>query len=139
MPLVDLIDETFIVADPRVVAAAVHDPDAWRRWWPGLELVVFMDRGIEGIRWTCTGELVGSTELWLEAWGDGVIVHYYLRADPTRPGSRTEPMTIPPVRRGRVAVRESGRRALEVKRALNGLKDSLEAGRRPGTVRPTAE
>ena len=60
MPSVDLVDETFVVVSPHTVAAVVGDPQRWRTWWPGLQLSVFMDRADEGIRWTVTGELVGS-------------------------------------------------------------------------------
>lgn len=121
MPEVDLIDETFVVADPAQLAAVVHDPARWRQWWPDLTLTVFMDRGEQGIRWSASGALVGSVELWLEPFGDGVIVHHYLRADPARSGAD-------PVRLRR-------RHALAWKRSVNGLKDELEAGRPAGEPR----
>ena len=43
VPSVDLIDETFIVADPLVVAERLRDDRVWQRWWPDRRLVVFMD------------------------------------------------------------------------------------------------
>lgn len=125
MPLVDLVDETFVVADPLEVAAAAHDPGRWRRWWPDLELTVFMDRGVAGLRWSVTGALVGSSELWLEPFGDGVVVHYYLRADPVGRADGSP----------RLADRVRRRHALAWKRSVNALKDELEGDRHPGDPR----
>ena len=98
---VDLVDETFVVVDRGRLAAVVADPSRWRAWWPGLQLAVFMDRGLDGIRWSVSGDLVGSCELWLEAEGDGVLIHYYLRAEPTVPGSPTRARVLPDSSRGR--------------------------------------
>lgn len=135
---VDLVDETWIAAAPEAVAAVAHDPARWRLWWPDLDLVVFQDRGTAGLRWSCTGALVGSCELWLQAWGSeafgpGVLVHHYLRADPTRRGSRTEPVTGLPVRKA-VALRDRRARAWKV--AVHAWKDELEAGRVLGPPDP---
>lgn len=135
MPLVDLVDDTFVVADPSVVARSIADPEQWRQWWPDLSLTVFMDRGEEGLRWTVTGELVGSAEIWLERWGDGVILHFYLRADPTRPGSNTEPVTGDDRRLAPTSERLRHRYARSWKRHVFRLKDQLEADRSPGTGR----
>ena len=117
MPLLDVIDETFVVAPPPVVAAAVKDPAFWAEVFPGLELTVFQDRGDEGIRLTVTGALVGSNEFWIEPWGDGAIVHYYLRADPV---GRVSP---------RRAVKLRTRHCVRLKAGLNAIKDRLEAAR----------
>lgn len=136
--MVDLIDETFVVAAPPVVAAALRDPALWQRLWPGLEHTVFEDRGDKGVRLTVTGELVGSSEFWVEPWGDGALVHYYLRADMTRRGSETEPVPGPPGRLVRRAIRARSRHSRALKRGLNEVKDRLEAGRPPGTARGTA-
>jgi hypothetical protein len=136
MPLVDVIDETFVVAPPAAVAAAVRDPALWARLWPELETHVFEDRGDEGVRLTITGALVGSNEFWVEPWGDGAIVHYYLRADPTRRGSTTEPVTGDPRRLARRAVRIRDAHCVRVKAGMNALKDRLEDGRTPGLPRP---
>ena len=138
MPAIDLVDETWLAADPELVAAVAHDPQRWRLWWPDLDLVVFQDRGLAGLRWSCTGALVGSCELWLEPWGSepsgrGVLVHHYLRADPTRRGSRTEAVSDLPPRRA-VAVRDRRARAWKV--AVHAWKDEMEAGRVLGP--PTA-
>lgn len=136
VPMVDLIDETFVVAAPADVAAALHDPQLWRRLWPGLDLVVFQDRGVQGLRFTVTGELVGTSELWVEAYGDGAIVHYYCRCDVTRRGSDTEPITGTPRRLARTALEQTRRHAIATKAGINALKDRLEAGRAPGTGLP---
>jgi hypothetical protein len=123
MPKIDVVDETFVVADPADLAARLASPELWRAWWPTLELTVFMDRGLKGTRWSVSGELHGSMELWLEPWHDGVIVHWYLRADPVREGA-----DVRRLRRGYV---------LAHRRHVNGLKDRLEAGRSPGEARAT--
>ena len=128
MALVDLIDETFVVCDPEVAAAVVHDPHRWRSWWPDLDLVVFMDRGPLGVRWSAVGDPRGSVEIWLEAVGDGVMLHHYLRLDP----ANATPVSTRVIRRG---VRERQRRARAWKQQVWALKDELEAGRRAGEPR----
>jgi hypothetical protein len=128
VPQIDLIEETYLAAAPALVAAAIREPSFTAALWPDLQLTVFMDRGPAGIRWSATGPLVGSCEIWLEPYGDGVIAHTFLRADLTAPGSTTEPAAADP----RGAVRELRRRARHAKQVWWRLKDSLEAGRRPG-------
>jgi hypothetical protein len=139
VPLIDLMDETFVVAEPQTLAARLRDPALVRRAWPGLDLVVFMDRGDEGIRWSVTGDLVGSCEIWLERFGDGVIVHYFLRADPTRRGSNTEPWPGANRRQQRRAVRMARDHALHWKAVLHQVKDELEAGRAAGEPAAAAD
>lgn len=129
---VDLIDETFLVASPEAVAAVIHDPAVTARWWPDLALTVFQDRGVDGIRWTCTGGLVGTAEVWCERMGDGVLLHVYIRADVTRRGSTTEARELS--RRGRDRAR--AKRAREIKQWSWRLKDSFDVGRRAGEPRP---
>ncbi|HET9138744.1 polyketide cyclase / dehydrase and lipid transport [Actinophytocola sp.] len=121
MPDVDLVDETFLVAPPKVVAAVFAEPDAWRRFWPDLRLEVYADRGDEGLRWTIQGALTGTMEVWLEPVLDGTVLHYFLRAD----------LGAGP-RRPRDLRRERVRRALAAKSLALGLKSRLEVGRRPG-------
>jgi hypothetical protein len=123
---IDLIEETFVAADPVLVAAAVHEPRFTAELWPDLRLAVFMDRRNEGIRWTATGALTGSCEVWLEAYGDGVLVHTYLRCDVADAAGAV--VTPSP----RDAMREIRARARHAKRVLWGVKDRLEAGRAPG-------
>lgn len=134
MPLVDLVDATFVVADPRTVAAIVADPDRWTTWWPDLELRVERDRGVKGMQWvartvsTRARPLVGTLEIWLEPWDDGVVVHHFARLDPQgwREGEAQQ---------RRWADRERARLARRWKGHVHALKDSLEHGRAPGEPR----
>ncbi|BBY53289.1 SRPBCC family protein [Mycobacterium koreense] len=82
MNSIQVADETFIAASPAVVGAAVGDPASWRRWWPDLRLTVVEDRADKGVRWTVHGPLVGTMEIWLEPCLDGVLLHYFLHAEP---------------------------------------------------------
>ncbi len=131
---VDLIDETFLVAAPAVVAAAVHDPARTRTWWPDWELTVFQDRGVDGVRWTVTGSLVGTAEVWLEPMGDGTLLHVYVRADPTARGSAAVARPLS----GRRADRARRVQALRIKQWSWALKRELEAGRAAGEPRHDA-
>ncbi|UCZ63386.1 polyketide cyclase / dehydrase and lipid transport [Mycolicibacterium phocaicum] len=83
MNSIQIADETFVCADPAAVGAAVANQSSWRRWWPDLKLTVVEDRGSAGQRWTVTGALTGTMEVWLEAVMDGVVLHYFLHAEPT--------------------------------------------------------
>lgn len=126
MPTVDLVDETYLRAPLTAVADVVHDKGRWSVWWPDLAPAVFMDRGSAGIRWNVTGALVGSMEIWiepLEAPLGGVLLHFYLRADPTVAGSATEPASLV----GPAAAAQSRRWAKASKRNFWALKDELEA------------
>jgi len=80
---IQIADETFIAADGARVGAALADKSSWLRWWPDLRLQVIEDRGDKGIRWTVTGALTGTMEVWLEPSLDGVVMHYFLHAEPT--------------------------------------------------------
>lgn len=123
MTRVHLVDDTFVVTEPSVLAARVADPASWRTWWPDLRLVVVRDRGLKGMQWAVTGGSggrAGSVEIWLEPWGDGVLVHLYLRLD-AAPGHR--------LARPR---QEQARRARAWKLHVHALKDVLERDRRVG-------
>jgi hypothetical protein len=134
VPAVDLVDETFVVVDRARIAAVVADPARWARWWPGMRLTVFMDRGLDGIRWSAAGDWVGSLEIWLEPVGDGVLLHHYARLDRPGPDGVAAPAATDPRGRRRDA-RARARRARAWKRTVWALKDELEAGREPGTPR----
>ena len=82
MNSVQIADETFICADPADVGRAVADLANWRRWTPDLRLTVIEDRAEKGQRWTVAGALTGTMEVWLEEMLDGVILHYFLHAEP---------------------------------------------------------
>ena len=83
MNSIQIADETFVAADPAEVGRAVADRASWRRWWPDLRLTVVEDRGAAGHRWTVAGALIGTMEIWLEPMLDGVVLHYFLHAEPS--------------------------------------------------------
>lgn len=83
MNSIQIADETFVCADPVDVGKAIADVASWRRWWPDLRLTVVEDRGSAGHRWTITGALTGTMEVWLEPALDGVILHYFVHAEPS--------------------------------------------------------
>lgn len=79
---IQVADETFVAATPTRVGVAVANPSNWRRWWPDLQLRVVENRAEQGIRWAVTGRLAGTMEIWLEPLLDGVLLHYFLHAEP---------------------------------------------------------
>jgi len=129
VPALDLVDDTFVAATPASIAAAVHDRRRWARWWPGLELTVSRDRGLKGVQWVVCSRAdedrsrgrrvrwLGSMEIWLEPWGDGTLLHHYLRLDPRQP--------LAP----RTARRFAANRARAWKHSVHRLKDELEGTR----------
>lgn len=122
MATVDVVDETFLAVPPERLAPEFDDPAVWRRLWPDLDLRVFADRGEKSLRWSVVGDAwQGSMEVWLEAVGDGTVLHYFLRVDPVGEA-------LP----RRAATREAVRRQRAAKALAFGLKDRLEAGRPPG-------
>jgi hypothetical protein len=124
---VDVVDETFLAVPPERLAAEFADPAGWRRLWPDLALRVFADRGAQGVRWSVVGDAWrGSMEVWLEAVGDGTVLHYFLRVDPVEASLGR-----------RAATREAVRRQRAAKAVAFALKDRLEEGRPPG-VAPAA-
>src|SRR5258708_18410374 len=83
MNSIQIGDDPFVAADPVEVGRAVADLASWRRWWPDLRLTVVEDRGALGHRWTVTGALTGTMEIWLEPVLDGVVLHYFMHAEPS--------------------------------------------------------
>lgn len=125
-PSIDIVDESFIRVERSVVAREVAR--RWPSWWTNIDLQIYLDRGVEGIRWTVAGEFVGTSEIWLEEHPPGVIVHYYLRAEPTVPGSSTTPRRMATTRRASAQVDALRRRhVLAWKQLVWALKDELEA------------
>jgi hypothetical protein len=124
MPSLDISCDDLVVADPAYVAARLGDEALWRAWWPGLSLTPYERRGLEGVRWTVGGSAVGTAEWWLEQVRDGVLVHWYLRVDPSRPVGR----------RGLDRLRESY--VGSYRNNLWRFKDEVERGRAAGEHRP---
>jgi hypothetical protein len=107
---IDIVDETFIRAQPEVIRATFDDHAWLDRTWPHLTRTVARDRGVKGIRWSVQGQVVGEMEVWIEPFRDGAVVHHYLRG--TR-GSRA-PRNV------------ATRHTLRWKRSVHELKDRLE-------------
>ncbi len=119
MNSIQIADETFVAADPVEVGRPVGDPANWRRWWPDLRLTVVEDRGEVGHRWTVTGALTGTMEIWLQPVLDGAILHYFLHAEPSGVAAwQLAKMNLAKMNhRRRVAGKNM---AFEVKRQLGG-------------------
>lgn len=121
MSSIQVADQTFVAAAPARVAELIGSPGKWRIWWPDLALRVGEDRGDKGIRWTVGGPVDGTMEVWLEPALDGVIVHYFMHAEPV--GDRRAASNLAELNRER---RVAG------KRMSFDVKATLEAGRAAG-------
>ena len=122
MHSIQVADETFVAAAGARVGAAIADPARWRRWWPDLRLQVIEDRADKGIRWTVAGPLTGTMEIWLEPMLDGVILHYFLHAEPDGGAAGADPAKI------------THQRRVAGKRMSFEIKNELEAARPVGTA-----
>ncbi|MGW4327229.1 polyketide cyclase / dehydrase and lipid transport [Nocardia sp. NPDC004573] len=122
MSSIQVADQTFVAASGAAVADLLSAPNQWRRWWPDLDLEVREDRGEKGIRWSVAGALTGTMEVWLEPSLDGVILHYFLHA---------EPQPALPV--GKLAAANRARRVAGKSMSFE-LKSRLEAGRAAGVA-----
>ena len=122
-PALDITDENLVVAPAAEVRAVLCDESWWESRIPGVGLRCIDDRGRLGKRWAVHGDLVGSAEVWLEPWADSVVVHAFWQVDRADGKPLTE--------------RERSRYAIAVKRHVMTVKDTLEAGRHPGTPRST--
>ena len=127
MNSIQVADETFVCADPSEVGRAVADGARWQRWCPDLRLVVIEDRGPAGQRWTVTGALTGTMEIWLEPCMDGVILHYFLHAEPA--GAAAWELARMDL------AKENRRRRVAGKRMAFEVKRRLEESRAVGTSR----
>ncbi|MBJ8343240.1 polyketide cyclase / dehydrase and lipid transport [Antrihabitans sp. YC2-6] len=120
MSTIQVADQTFVAAQPVRVGAAVAAPNRWRQWWPDLSLEVREDRAEQGIRWAVSGALTGTMEVWLEPALDGVILHYFLHAEPTGAFDSRKVLELNRIRR------------VAGKKMSFEIKGELEAGRKPG-------
>lgn len=120
MPLLDVIDQTFVVAGVDALRAQVCDERMWST--AGIVATVREDRGPLGVRWDVCGAVRGTSEIWLQQAHGGVVVHLFLQADPVRPmsSSRAHRRHVAPVKRW----------ILEVKRRHDVI--------RPAAVPPTS-
>jgi hypothetical protein len=110
------------------VGRAVGDRADWRRWFPDLLLEVIEDRADKGVRWTVTGSLTGTMEIWLEPVLDGVVLHYFLHAEPAGAAAwQLAKMDLPGM---------THRRRVAGKRMAFEVKNTLEATR-PVGLAPT--
>ncbi|OBK15368.1 polyketide cyclase / dehydrase and lipid transport [Mycobacterium asiaticum] len=124
MNSIQIADETYIAADGALVGAAIADQAKWRRWWPDLRLTVTEDRAEKGMRWTVAGALTGTMEIWLEPSMDGVVLHYFLHAEPTGvSGSELAKLNLPKL---------THRRRVAGKKMAFEVKTTLEAARPVG-------
>ncbi|MBU3750455.1 MAG: polyketide cyclase / dehydrase and lipid transport [Mycobacterium sp.] len=126
MSSIQVADETFVAAGPEAVGQAVGDRAGWRRWFPDLTLQVVEDRADKGVRWTVAGPLTGTMEVWLEPVLDGVVLHYFLHAEPSgaavgQPGN----LDLPAI---------THQRRVAGKRMAFEVKNILEAGRPVGVA-----
>ncbi|MCB0934339.1 MAG: polyketide cyclase / dehydrase and lipid transport [Mycobacterium sp.] len=124
MHTIQIADETFVAADPAAVGREVSNRDAWRRWFPDLALTVVEDRAEKGMRWAVAGPLTGTMEIWLEPVLDGVVLHYFLHAEPSGEVVKTN------------AAKMTHQRRVAGKRMAFEVKSRLEATR-PVGVAPT--
>jgi hypothetical protein len=121
MSSIQIADETYVAADGALVGAAIADRSKWGRWWPDLSLQVTEDRAEKGMRWTIGGGLTGTMEVWLEPSLDGVVLHYFLHAEPSGlPASRLARLNLAKItHRRRVAGKNM---AFEVKTTLEATR-----------------
>lgn len=128
MPAVDVIDQTYVAVSPRALRKALCVETAWAEVVPDLRLVCFEDRGLRGKRWTVSGALEGTAEVWLEEVAEGTVVHVFLQADPSAP---------PRSERARFRLDKAYRDRL--KRWVTEVRDTLDAAREVGVAPASTE
>ncbi|GAC69527.1 hypothetical protein [Gordonia soli] len=133
MTSIQVADETFVAAAPALVAEVVGERANWRRWWPDLRLEVVEDRHEQGVRWQVSGPVTGTMEIWAEAVLDGVVLHYFMHAEPT-----DALPSAPRARMDRLAALNHARRVAG-KRMSFEVKDRAEGDRAPGAPAVTAD
>lgn len=117
MPALDVVDETFVLAPAAELRDIFCDEESWKA--RGMDVQCYEDRGVDGKRWTLSGSLTGTAEVWLEPSHGGAIVHVYLRADPRS-------------RRSKAAL--ARRYALPVKRWILDVKSGYDIARPAGVA-----
>ncbi|WP_067547318.1 polyketide cyclase / dehydrase and lipid transport [Nocardia crassostreae] len=127
MSSIQIADQTFVAAPGSAVGDLLADRARWRAWWPDLQLSVREDRADKGIRWTVSGPVNGTMEVWLEPMLDGVILHYFMHAEP----QGLERLSVRDLMAANRARRVAG------KKMSFEVKARLEAGRKVG-VAPAA-
>ena len=127
---IQIADDTFVAADPVAVGQAVADRARWRQWFPDLNLDIVEDRADKGMRWAVTGALTGTMEIWLEPMLDGVVLHFFVHAEPSGATARQlAKMDLAAM---------THRRRVAGKRMAFEIKNRLEASRPLGTAPATA-
>ncbi|MBX9642160.1 MAG: polyketide cyclase / dehydrase and lipid transport [Mycobacteriaceae bacterium] len=125
MNSIQIADQTYVAAAGALVGAAIADRSKWSRWWPDLHLNVTEDRGEKGIRWAVSGPLTGTMEVWLEPSMDGVILHYFLHAEP----AGASPAELAKLNLAKIA----HRRRVAGKNMAFEVKSTLEQSRQVGS------
>lgn len=123
---IQIADDTFVAADPVAVGQAVADRACWRQWFPDLNLDIVEDRADKGMRWAVTGALTGTMEIWLEPVLDGVVLHFFVHAEPAGVSAwQLAKMDLATM---------THRRRVAGKRMAFEIKNRLEANRPLGTA-----
>jgi hypothetical protein len=126
MRSVEITDESVVVVDLEVLAMVVADRRRWRDWWPDCDVVVVVDRGVEGLGWSVSGALVGYSEISLEVLPAGVMLRYSLSADPTVPGTTDRARVVPDSPWGRRELDDLRRRhVLAWKRTVWSIQETI--------------
>ncbi|PJJ56061.1 hypothetical protein CLV56_0265 [Mumia flava] len=124
MPLVDVVDQTYVAVGPERLRARLCDEVALAAvLGPGLAVRCFEDRGRRGKRWRLSGALDGTAEVWLEELAEGTVVHVFVQADPSR---------SPRSARARRRVEERYHQALS--RWVTSVRDELDGSRPVGAA-----
>ncbi len=127
MNSIQIADQTFVAADPVDVGARSPIGPAGGGGGRICGCTVVEDRGPLGHRWTTTGALTGTMEVWLEPVLDGVVLHYFLHAEPS--GASAWELA-----RMNLAKRNHARRVAGKQMAFE-IKGTLEASRPVGVSR----
>lgn len=91
---VHIADKAYLPVEPSLLAQALAAPSQWPQWFPALHFHLTDDRGDLGLRWTVSGAVEGTSEIWLEAYpeGNGTFLHYFLHGSvPQKAHGRAAP------------------------------------------------